>query len=55
MSTVLIVLGAVVLGLIGATAEGPGHLLIIGTVLLVADMALAAVRLSRRSHRRLLR
>ncbi|MFG2352444.1 hypothetical protein [Streptomyces sp. NPDC048521] len=51
----LIVLVAIVLGLIGATAEGLGYLLIIGIVLLVADLVLAAVRLSRRSHRRILR
>lgn len=51
----LIVLVAVVLGLVGATVAGLSYLLVIGIVLLVADLALAAVRLSRRSRRRLLR
>ncbi|MFF7123620.1 hypothetical protein [Streptomyces sp. NPDC008240] len=51
----LIVLVAVVLGLVGATAAGLSCLLVIGIVLLVADLALAAVRLSRSSRRRLLR
>ncbi|MEU0005679.1 hypothetical protein ABZ079_15675 [Streptomyces sp. NPDC006314] len=51
----LIVIVAIVLGLIGATVEGLGYLLIIGIALLVADLVLAAVRLSRRSHRHVLR
>ncbi|MER6349363.1 hypothetical protein ACWC10_32430 [Streptomyces sp. NPDC001595] len=51
----LIVIAAMVLGIIGATAEGLGFLLIIGIVLFALDLALAAVRLSRRSHRHALR
>ena len=51
----LIVLVAVVLGIIGATAEGLGYLLIIGIVVLVADVTVVAVRLSRRARRRPLR
>ncbi|SEE08151.1 hypothetical protein SAMN05216489_05441 [Streptomyces sp. 3213] len=47
----LLILVAVVLGIIGAAAEGLGYLLAIGVVVLVADMAFAAVRLSRRSRR----
>ena len=47
----LLVLVAVVLGIIGAAAEGLGYLLAIGVVVLVADVAFAAVRLSRRSRR----
>ncbi len=46
------VLVAVVLGLIGATAEGLGYLLVIGIVVLVADVAVVAVRVSRRARRR---
>lgn len=51
----LIVLVAVVLGIIGAVAEGLGYLLIIGIVLLVAALVLIAVRWSRRSGRRPIR
>ncbi|MFD3836383.1 hypothetical protein ACFWWC_08980 [Streptomyces sp. NPDC058642] len=43
---------AVVLGIIGATAEGLGYLLIIGVVVLVADVAVVAVWVSRRARRR---
>jgi hypothetical protein len=43
---------AVVLGIIGATADGLGYLLIIGILVLVADVTLAAVRLARRARRR---
>jgi hypothetical protein len=46
---------AVVLGIVGAVADGLGYLLIIGIVVLVADIALAAVRWTRHSHRRPLR
>nr|WSY55175.1 hypothetical protein OG999_36975 [Streptomyces sp. NBC_00886] len=52
---ILLVLVAVVLGIIGATAEGLGYLLIIGIVVLVADVSVAAVRLSSRARRRPLR
>ncbi|MFJ3415331.1 hypothetical protein ACIPN8_03230 [Streptomyces sp. NPDC086082] len=47
----LLVLVAVVLGIIGVTANGLGYLLAIGIVVLLADLAFAAVRLSRRSRR----
>ncbi|MEV0910016.1 hypothetical protein [Streptomyces hokutonensis] len=47
----LLILAAVILGIIGAAAEGLGYLLAIGIVVLVADVAFAAVRLSRRSRR----
>ncbi|MGW3123805.1 hypothetical protein ACWDBW_43005 [Streptomyces sp. NPDC001107] len=48
----LLVLVAVVLGIIGAAANGLGYLLAIAIVLFVADMAFFAVRLSRRARRR---
>lgn len=51
----LLVLVAVVLGIIGVAAKGLGYLLIIGIVVLVVDVAVAAVRLSRRARRRPLR
>ena len=51
----LFVLVAVVLGIIGATAGGLGYLLIIGIVVLVADVSVGAVLLSRRARRRPLR
>ncbi|CAM5739491.1 hypothetical protein ACIGPN_17600 [Streptomyces afghaniensis] len=51
----LLVLVAVVLGIIGVAAEGLGYLLIIGIVLLVAALALIAVRWSQRPGRRPLR
>ena len=47
----LLVLVAVVLGIIGAVAEGLGYLLIIGIVVLVAAVAFIAVRWSRRAGR----
>jgi hypothetical protein len=50
-----VLLVAVVLGLIGAVAEGLLYLLIIGIVLVVADVAFVTVRWSRRSSRRPLR
>jgi len=42
---------AVVLGLIGAVAEGLFYLLIIGIVIAVADIAFFSVRSSRRLRR----
>ncbi|WP_369383139.1 hypothetical protein [Streptomyces sp. cg36] len=47
-----LILTAIVLGLIGAVADGLGYLLVIGVVVLVADVAFFGTRLSRRSHRR---
>lgn len=43
----LLVLAAVILGIIGVTAQGLGYLLVIGVVLLVADAAIAYARWSR--------
>ena len=51
----LLALVAVVLGIIGAAADGLGYLLIIGIVLLVADVAFIAVRGFRRTGRRPIR
>jgi len=51
----LLILVAIVLGLIGAVADGLGYLLVIGIVLLVADLTFIAVRWSRRSGRRPIR
>ncbi|WP_371600579.1 hypothetical protein [Streptomyces sp. NBC_00564] len=51
----LLVLVAVVLGIIGAAADGLGYLLVIGVVLFVADVAFFAVRGSRRAGRRPIR
>lgn len=51
----LLVLVAVVLGIIGATADGLGYLLAIGIVVLVADVTAGVVWLSRRARRRPLR
>ncbi|WP_175438997.1 hypothetical protein [Streptomyces vilmorinianum] len=48
---VLIII-AIVLGIIGATADGLLFLLIIGIVLLVADLIYVAMRLRRRSAHR---
>ncbi|MGI5397969.1 hypothetical protein ACQEVG_00565 [Streptomyces sp. CA-135486] len=50
-----LLLVAVILGLIGAVAEGLFYLLIIGIVLVVADVIFGAARWSQRSHRRPLR
>ncbi|UXY32932.1 hypothetical protein [Streptomyces sp. HUAS TT20] len=50
-----LILVAIVLGLIGAVAEGLTYLLIIGIVVFVADLVLFGRRWSRRSHRHLLR
>ncbi|MFI6488198.1 hypothetical protein [Streptomyces sp. NPDC050564] len=46
-----LILVAVILGLIGATVEGLFYLLIIGALVLVADLVLFGMRWSRRSHR----
>ncbi|MFJ3415330.1 hypothetical protein ACIPN8_03225 [Streptomyces sp. NPDC086082] len=43
----LLLLIALVLGIIGATANGLGYLLVIGIAVLVAALALVAVRWSR--------
>ncbi|MEU0641267.1 hypothetical protein [Streptomyces umbrinus] len=48
----LVVLAAVVLGIIGVAADGLGYLLVIGIVLLAADVIVAAVVWSRRARRR---
>ncbi|MFJ3309980.1 hypothetical protein ACIPSA_44660 [Streptomyces sp. NPDC086549] len=50
-----LILVAIALGLIGATAEGPSYLLIIGIVAFVADLVLFGRRWSRRSRRHLVR
>ncbi|TQK42597.1 hypothetical protein FBY35_4025 [Streptomyces sp. SLBN-118] len=47
----LLILVAIVLGLIGAVAEGMGYLLIIAIVLFVGTLAVAATRLSSRMRR----
>ena len=47
----LLVLVAIILGIIGVAADGLGYLLVIGIVLLVADVILSAVRWSRRARR----
>ncbi|WP_169317290.1 hypothetical protein [Actinacidiphila oryziradicis] len=47
----LVVIVAVVLGIIGAVAKGLLYLLVIGAVLLVADLVLVGVRWSRRTGR----
>lgn len=51
----LLVLVAVVLGIIGAAADGLGYLLAIGIVLFVADVAFFSVRGVRRARRRPIR
>ncbi|MEZ0067147.1 hypothetical protein ABIA32_003160 [Streptacidiphilus sp. MAP12-20] len=48
----LVVILAIVLGIIGAVAKGLVFLLVIGCVLLVADLAFAGVRWSGRRARR---
>ncbi|MEU7551816.1 hypothetical protein AB0B01_05520 [Streptomyces sp. NPDC044571] len=47
----LLLLVAVVLGFIGALAEGLFYLLIIGAVVLIADLVIVGYRLRRRRHR----
>jgi hypothetical protein len=51
----LLVLVAVVLGIIGAAADGLGYLLAIGVVLFVADVAFFSARGFRRARRRPIR
>jgi hypothetical protein len=48
----LVVIVAIVLGIIGAVAKGLLYLLIIGAVLLVADLVYVGLRWSRRASRR---
>ena len=48
----LIVIVAIVLGVIGAVAKGLLFLLVIGAVLLVADLVYGGMRWSRRTARR---
>ncbi|MCW8098410.1 hypothetical protein [Streptomyces tauricus] len=50
-----LILVALVLGIIGVAAEGLGYLLVIGIAVLVAALALTAVRWSRRSSHRPIR
>lgn len=50
-----LVLVAIVLGLVGVALKGFFYLLIIGVVVLVADLVLLGARWSRRSHRHLVR
>ncbi|MFJ8634821.1 hypothetical protein [Streptomyces sp. NPDC093568] len=47
----LLLLVAVVLGIIGAAADGLGYLLAIGVVLFLADVAFFALVVSRRVRR----
>jgi hypothetical protein len=47
----LLIIVAVALGIVGAVAKGPLYVLIIGVVVLVADLVLLGVRLSRRGRR----
>ncbi|MEW1645992.1 hypothetical protein [Streptomyces sp. NPDC091219] len=51
----LLLLIALVLGIVGATAHGLGYLLVIGIAVLVTALALVAVRWSRRSGSRPIR
>ncbi|MGW3645861.1 hypothetical protein [Streptomyces sp. NPDC000878] len=48
----LLVLVAVVLGIIGAVADGLGFLLVIGIVVFAADLIFFGTRISRRARRR---
>jgi hypothetical protein len=48
----LLVIVAIVLGLVGVVAKGFFFLLIIGIVVLVADLVFAALRMRRRPGRR---
>ncbi|MGW1717932.1 hypothetical protein [Streptomyces sp. NPDC002156] len=48
----LLVLVAVVLGIIGAAADGLGFLLVIGIVVFAADLIFFGTRVSRRARRR---
>ncbi|MBB4795764.1 MULTISPECIES: hypothetical protein [Streptomyces] len=46
-----LILVAIVLGLVGAVMKGLAYLLIIGIVVLAADLVLVGMRWSRRSRR----
>lgn len=48
----LLVIAAIVLGIVGAVAKGLLYLLVIGAVLLVADLVYGGLRWSRRTARR---
>jgi len=48
----LILIVAIVLGIVGAVAKGLLYLLVIGVLLLVADVVFAGARWSKRSARR---
>ncbi|WP_265558727.1 hypothetical protein [Streptomyces hygroscopicus] len=50
-----LILVAIVLGLIGVVAQGMFYLLVIGVVVLVADLILGGLRWSRRSGRHTVR
>jgi hypothetical protein len=47
----LLILAAVVLGIIGFAAHGLFYLLIIGAVMLLADLVFGALRFRHRGHR----
>ncbi|MFE2555477.1 hypothetical protein ACFXGT_05485 [Streptomyces sp. NPDC059352] len=47
-----LIIVAIVLGIIGATADGLLFLLVIGILLLVADLIYIALRMRRSAHRR---
>ncbi|MGD0377158.1 MAG: hypothetical protein ABSB01_21555 [Streptosporangiaceae bacterium] len=47
----LLIIVAIALGIVGAVAKGLFYLLIIGVVVLLADLVLLGVRLSRRGRR----
>jgi hypothetical protein len=48
---VLLLIVAIVLGIIGVVAKGLVYLLVIGVVVLVADLVLLGLRLGRRRRR----
>ncbi|MCX4902946.1 hypothetical protein [Streptomyces sp. NBC_00878] len=48
----LLVLAAMILGIIGVAADGLGYLLVIGILVLAADITFASVRWSRRARQR---
>jgi hypothetical protein len=47
----LLIIVAIALGIVGAVAKGLFYLLIIGVVVVLADLVLLGVRLSRRGRR----
>jgi hypothetical protein len=47
----LLIIVAIALGIVGAVAKGLFYVLIIGVVVLLADLVLLGVRLSRRGRR----